>query len=74
MNPLSLLFLSQTELQELTDLKMYSAQIRWLQKHAYPFEVSAVGKPKVLRSFVMERLKAFSVGSSKNEPNFDAIR
>ena len=50
MNPLSLLFLSQTELQELTDLKMHSAQIRWLQKHAYPFEVSAVGKPKVWTS------------------------
>ena len=70
----SLLFLSSDELRELTDLKIAKAQIRWLEKHAYPFEISAAGKPKVLRSFVLDRLKSFTTLRQSTEPNFDAIR
>jgi hypothetical protein len=70
----SLLFLSSDELRELTDLKIAKAQMRWLEKHAYPFEISAAGKPKVLRSFVLDRLKSFTTSSQSTEPNFDAIR
>lgn len=70
----SLLFLSADELKELTDLKIAKAQMRWLEKHAYPFEISAAGKPKVLRSLVLERLKSFTTPNQSNEPNFDAIR
>ena len=69
------LFLSQDELRELTDLKLAKAQIRWLQKQAYPYEVSASGKPKVLRSFVFDKLKTLCNSiNTNNEPNFDAIR
>jgi hypothetical protein len=70
----ALLFLSTDELKELTDLKIAKAQMRWLEKHAYPFEVSAAGKPKVLRSLVLERLRSFTTHSESTEPNFDALR
>ena len=74
MNLISLLFLTQDELRELTDLRLPKAQIRWLQKHAYPYEISGAGKPKVLKSFVLNRLQNISnITSIANEPNFDAI-
>lgn len=70
-----LLFLTSDELKELTDLKIPKAQIRWLDKHSYPYEIGASGKPKVLRSFVMEKLNAtFKSNTNNQEPNFDAIR
>lgn len=74
MSIISLLFLSTEELKELTDLKIPKAQMRWLSKHSYPFEISATGKPKVLRSLVLERLSNPSMKINSNEPNFDAIR
>jgi hypothetical protein len=70
----TLLFLSAHELMDLTDLKIPSAQIRWLQRHSYPYEVGASGKPKVLRSLVLSRLQSISISIQTNEPNFDAIR
>ena len=69
-----LLFLSADELRELTDLKIAKAQIRWLNKNKYPYEISAAGKPKVLRSLLIDRLQNVSTFSPKTEPNFDAIR
>ena len=69
------MFLSQDELRELTDLKVPKAQMRWLQRYAYPFEIAASGKPKVLREYVMKKLMSISLSAiSTNEPNFDAIR
>ena len=69
-----LLFLSADELRELTDLKIAKAQRRWLDKNKYPYEISAAGKPKVLRSLLIDRLQNVSTFSPKTEPNFDAIR
>jgi Domain of unknown function (DUF4224) len=74
MSIISLLFLSQDELKELTDLKIPKAQMRWLSKHSYPFEISATGKPKVLRTLIFDRLSKVTNSSNSNEPNFDAIR
>lgn len=74
MSLLGVLFLSSDELRELTDLKLASAQIRWLQKHGYPFEIGASGKPKVLRSYLLNRFQNFQDSKSCREPNFDAIR
>lgn len=72
---LGLLFLTADELKELTDLKIPKAQIRWLDKHNYPYEIGASGKPKVLRTFVLEKLKTtFPPNTKSNEPNFEAIR
>ena len=71
---LSLLFLTHDELKDLTDLKNPSAQIRWLKNHSYPFETGASGKPKVLRSLLIERLQSVPLSHKQSEPNFDAIR
>lgn len=69
------MFLSQDELSELTDLKVSKAQMRWLIRYAYPFEIAASGKPKVLREYVMQKLMTISMSAIiTNEPNFDAIR
>lgn len=74
MNILSTNFLTQGELEELTDFKIAKAQIRWLTNHSFPFEIGASGKPKVLRSFLFNRLQNISNTALLNEPNFDAIR
>lgn len=75
MSLFGLLFLTADELRELTDLKIPKAQIKWLDKHNYPYEISASGKPKVLRSFVLDKLKSsFQTKTYSYEPNFDAIK
>ena len=74
MSLLSVLFLSSEELKNLTDRKIPKAQINWLKKQSYPFEISAAGKPKVLRSLVIDRLSGTHQTHNSNEPNFDAIR
>lgn len=75
MSTLTLTFLTQEEIRELTDLKFPKAQLRWLQKNSYPFEIAASGKPKVLREYVINKLMIISFSPiSTNEPNFDAIR
>ena len=52
------MFLSPDELIALTDRKRPGDQIRWLREHSFPFELSAKGKPKVLRCVVELRLQA----------------
>jgi hypothetical protein len=74
MSVLGLLFLSSEELRDLTDLKIAKAQMKWLDKNNYPYEVSASGKPKVLRSFLFDRFQKNKYHSPTTEPNFDAIR
>ena len=74
MIPLTIIFLSSQELTDLTDLKIPKAQMRWLDKNKYPYEISASGKPKVLRSFLFNRLQSISNDLQISEPNFDAIR
>jgi hypothetical protein len=74
MSLLSVLFLSSEELKSLTDRKVAKAQINWLKKQSYPFEISAAGKPKVLRTLVIDRLSNTYQPNNSNEPNFDAIR
>lgn len=75
MSSVALIFLTQEEVRELTDLKIAKAQMRWLQKNSYPFEIAASGKPKVLREYVMKKLTSIALSPiATNEPNFDAIR
>lgn len=74
MNFLGLLFLSSDELRDLTDLKIAKAQMRWLDKNNYPYEISASGKPKVLRSFLFDRFNNISSNPQVSAPNFDAIK
>lgn len=53
---MSALFLTDEELQELTDCPRKREQIEWLKARRYPFEVTAKGRPVVLRSVVLDRL------------------
>lgn len=48
---MSALFLTDEELQELTDCARKREQIQWLKARRYPFEVTAKGRPVVLRAF-----------------------
>lgn len=48
-------YASPAELQALTDRKHADAQIAWLTDQGVPFEVSAKGRPKVLRSVLLAR-------------------
>ena len=50
------MFLTDTDISSLTGLSRPSAQIRWLREHDFPHEVGADGKPKVLKSYVQQRL------------------
>jgi len=50
------MFLTTDELEDLTGYKRRSSQREWLRARAYPFELDAWGRPKVLRSHVEQRL------------------
>lgn len=44
------LFLTHTDLVELTERSQAAAQIRWLVTHGWRHEVGASGRPKVMRA------------------------
>ncbi|BCM23822.1 DUF4224 domain-containing protein [Methyloradius palustris] len=67
------MFMSPEELIELTDYKLASHQCRWLTEHGYPFDTSASGRPKVLRSYLEQRLCPQTTTSNSNEPDFEAL-
>lgn len=50
------MFLSDSEVVELTGYAKPSAQARWLISNGFPFLVGGDNKLKVLRSLVLERL------------------
>jgi len=50
------MFLSQTELADLTGRKRSSSQIRWLSSNGLRFVLGADGRPRVLRAEVEGRL------------------
>jgi hypothetical protein len=43
-----IMILTPEQLAELTDKKRPKDQIAWLTEHGYRFEISAIGRPKVL--------------------------
>ena len=51
-----MLFLSATEVEQMTGLKQRARQCQWLADRRYPFEVNAAGRPVVLISTVEKRL------------------
>lgn len=67
------LFLSDAELSELTERSSIRYQIAWLDENEYPFERSALGRPRVLRAYVERRL-GFKIPplSVRTEPDFSA--
>jgi hypothetical protein len=49
------MFLDAEELRELTGYKVAAYQARWLERRGYPFELSVMDKPRVLRAYVERR-------------------
>lgn len=47
---------TKDDIEALTGRKRKTHQIEWLREHAYPFEIGADGRPKVLVSVIEDRL------------------
>lgn len=70
-----MIFLNTDEMRDLTDFKLATAQCRWLTNNGYPFDKSHSGKPKVLRSYLEQRLcPSITNLHSFEEPDFEALR
>ena len=67
------MFLTESNLETLTDRKRPTAQIRWLAEHGYHFEISASGRPKVLKANVEARLSDQEFTPTES-PNFATLR
>jgi len=68
--------LTRNELFELSGYKRASSQINWLNENSFPFEVAADGYPRVLTSYVNNRLGGLVTSTPKvkrNKPNFAAL-
>jgi hypothetical protein len=69
------LFLTQTELVEMTERTRKASQIEWLIANSYPFALGASGHPRVSREYVLARLGGadIKINRSHPEPNWGAI-
>lgn len=71
-----MMILTPQQLAELTDKKRPKDQINWLTEHGYRFEISALGRPKVLLKEVEGKMLTpeFKTKSKKSDsPDFAAI-
>jgi hypothetical protein len=72
------MFLTESELRELTGYVYHCRQIEWLRRHNWKFEVTAQQRPKVARSYFDSRMgvpgkTAVELGSPTVRPNFQVI-
>lgn len=69
------MFLTQSELAELTERKRKGEQIAWLKANGYHFATGANGHARVLREHVQAKLCGISMASApvKPEPNWSAM-
>ena len=68
------MFLTATELAELTGYKLPAYQRRWLLARGWPHEVSAGGKPVVAREFASKALGVTMASPQKAVPNLAALK
>lgn len=70
-----MLFLTQTELAELTERKRKADQIAWLKANGYHYAIGANGHARVLREHVQAKLCGVSVTAAPAalEPNWGAL-
>lgn len=69
------MFLTQSELAELTERKRKGEQIAWLKANGYHYAIGANGHAKVLREHLQARLCGISAPTApaSPEPNWGAI-
>lgn len=68
------MFLTEAELRELTELEQPEAQRRWLAARGWPFEVSAKGRNRVLRSTMERKMGLGGAPKKSAEPDFAALK
>ena len=71
---MSLIFLSDLEVQQLTGRHRPTAQCHWLQKHGWKHDINAIGRPVVAIAEAERKLvgKPFNQPSGK-EPNWEVL-
>lgn len=69
------MLLSQSEIEELTDSKTAKCQIKWLSDRGWVFEVSRMGRVKVLRDYAAMRMGMPVSGNitPSTEPDFSSL-
>lgn len=69
------MFLTQTELAELTERKRKADQIAWLKANGYSYAIGANGHARVLREHVQAKLCGASITATPAaaEPNWAAM-
>lgn len=69
------MFLTQSELADLTERKRKGEQIAWLKSNGYHFAIGANGHARVMREHVHARLCGGSVEAAPAslEPNWGAM-
>lgn len=69
------MFLTQSELAELTERKRKGEQIAWLKANGYTYAIGANGHARVLREHLLARLCGVSMAAAPaiHEPNWAAM-
>jgi Domain of unknown function (DUF4224) len=69
------LFLTQSELFDLTERRRKAEQIAWLTINEFPFAIGANGHARVSREYLLARLGGVLIIASQAipEPNWGAI-
>lgn len=70
------IFLDQSELEELTGYKTNKGKADWLKNRGWVFEISRLGRVKVLRKYAEMQLgmpHESKDTSKQTEPNFDSL-
>ena len=67
-------FLTPEEVQTLTGLKSSVRQVRWLRAKGWRFELNAIQRPIIARSYAERMLGCGPDFSSSARPNFSALR
>ncbi|MDZ4201461.1 MAG: DUF4224 domain-containing protein [Gallionella sp.] len=69
------MFLTQSELVELTERKRKAEQIAWLKANGYSYAIGANGHARVLRDHVQAKLCGIIASSTPAtaEPNWGAL-
>lgn len=70
------MFLTQSELAELTERKRKAEQIAWLKANGYTYAIGANGHARVLRDHVQAKLGGMAIipnAAGSTEPNWAAL-
>lgn len=72
------IFLTESDIEELTGCKTRKCQCAWLESRCWIFEVSRLGRVKVLRRYAEMRLglpiESTAKPQKESQPNFDMLR